>query len=212
VQLQHLSQQQPQQKVQQSQQGFVGRPRSPAPCTAIQPSSLQKLPPKAIWNAGPSSTPESLLVQLRPQQKELQLQQQQRQQQTQLQPQQPKLIVSPWRQRPYPLSCSPRQSSSPPKDPPNARGDAGTSSETFPEQQHHEPQQQQLAKFLTSRIGRKVVKQTVMTSVYGVTFIGARAQIHRQLVDLTRGEPNVSEDYDDHEAEDHVILSYLYLI
>ena len=56
------------------------------------------------------------------------------------------------------------------------------------------PQQQQLAKFLTSRIGRKVVKQTVMTSVYGVTFIGARAQIHRQLVDLTRGEPNVSED------------------
>ena len=41
------------------------------------------------------------------------------------------------------------------------------------------PQQQQMAKFLTSRIGRKVVKQTVMTSVYGVTFIGARAQIHR---------------------------------
>ena len=56
------------------------------------------------------------------------------------------------------------------------------------------PQQQQLAKFLTTRIGRKVVKQTVMTSVYGVTFIGARAQIHRQLVDLTRGEPNVSEE------------------
>jgi DNA-directed RNA polymerase, mitochondrial len=56
------------------------------------------------------------------------------------------------------------------------------------------PQQQQLAKFLTTRIGRKVVKQTVMTSVYGVTFIGARAQIHRQLVDLTRGEANVSEE------------------
>jgi DNA-directed RNA polymerase len=56
------------------------------------------------------------------------------------------------------------------------------------------PQQQQLARFLTSRIGRKVVKQTVMTSVYGVTFIGARAQIHRQLVDLTRGEPDVSEE------------------
>ena len=44
---------------------------------------------------------------------------------------------------------------------------------------HSDPKQQQLAKFLTSRIGRKVVKQTVMTSVYGVTFIGARAQIHR---------------------------------
>jgi DNA-directed RNA polymerase len=56
------------------------------------------------------------------------------------------------------------------------------------------PQQQQLARFLTSRIGRKVVKQTVMTSVYGVTFIGARAQIHRQLVDLTRGEAGVTEE------------------
>ena len=30
-------------------------------------------------------------------------------------------------------------------------------------------------------VNRKVVKQTVMTSVYGVTFVGARAQIEGQL-------------------------------
>ena len=30
-------------------------------------------------------------------------------------------------------------------------------------------------------VNRKVVKQTVMTSVYGVTFVGAREQIEGQL-------------------------------
>jgi DNA-directed RNA polymerase len=34
---------------------------------------------------------------------------------------------------------------------------------------------------LKGKIKRKTVKQTVMTSVYGVTFIGARMQIYRQL-------------------------------
>lgn len=42
------------------------------------------------------------------------------------------------------------------------------------------------AKMLQGRIARKVVKQTVMTTVYGVTFIGARDQIERQL--SARGE------------------------
>lgn len=37
------------------------------------------------------------------------------------------------------------------------------------------------AKILDGKITRKVVKQTVMTNVYGVTFIGARAQVRRQL-------------------------------
>ncbi|KAI0753612.1 DNA/RNA polymerase [Fomes fomentarius] len=37
------------------------------------------------------------------------------------------------------------------------------------------------AKLLSGKIARKVVKQTVMTTVYGVTFIGARDQIERQL-------------------------------
>ncbi|EKM52814.1 uncharacterized protein PHACADRAFT_261459 [Phanerochaete carnosa HHB-10118-sp] len=39
------------------------------------------------------------------------------------------------------------------------------------------------AKMLSGKIARKVVKQTVMTTVYGVTFIGARDQIERQLRD-----------------------------
>ncbi|GEQ67052.1 hypothetical protein JCM33374_g715 [Metschnikowia sp. JCM 33374] len=35
--------------------------------------------------------------------------------------------------------------------------------------------------FLKGKISRKVVKQTVMTNVYGVTFVGAIAQIEKQL-------------------------------
>ncbi|GAB2291537.1 DNA-directed RNA polymerase 3, chloroplastic, variant 2 [Dionaea muscipula] len=38
-----------------------------------------------------------------------------------------------------------------------------------------------LAKLLVDQVDRKLVKQTVMTSVYGVTFIGARDQIQRRL-------------------------------
>lgn len=40
-----------------------------------------------------------------------------------------------------------------------------------------------MAILLKGKISRKVVKQTVMTTVYGVTFIGARDQIERQLRD-----------------------------
>ena len=40
-----------------------------------------------------------------------------------------------------------------------------------------------IAEKLVGKIKRKIVKQTVMTSVYGVTFIGARDQIMRQLKD-----------------------------
>ncbi|PFH50361.1 hypothetical protein AMATHDRAFT_4013 [Amanita thiersii Skay4041] len=36
---------------------------------------------------------------------------------------------------------------------------------------------------LQGKISRKVVKQTVMTTVYGVTFVGAREQIEKQLKD-----------------------------
>lgn len=38
-----------------------------------------------------------------------------------------------------------------------------------------------IAGLLVDKIKRKIVKQTVMTSVYGVTFIGARDQIKKQL-------------------------------
>lgn len=39
------------------------------------------------------------------------------------------------------------------------------------------------AKLLQGKVTRKVVKQTVMTTVYGVTFVGAKNQVLRQLVD-----------------------------
>jgi DNA-directed RNA polymerase len=41
----------------------------------------------------------------------------------------------------------------------------------------------ELAKSLDGKIKRKIVKQTVMTNVYGVTFLGAVRQVHKQLVD-----------------------------
>ncbi|KAK7347625.1 hypothetical protein VNO80_22161 [Phaseolus coccineus] len=40
-----------------------------------------------------------------------------------------------------------------------------------------------LARVLIDQIDRKLVKQTVMTSVYGVTFVGAREQMKRRLVE-----------------------------
>lgn len=39
------------------------------------------------------------------------------------------------------------------------------------------------ASMLSGKVSRKVVKQTVMTTVYGVTYIGAREQIEKQLRD-----------------------------
>ena len=35
----------------------------------------------------------------------------------------------------------------------------------------------EIAESLKGKVTRKVIKQTVMTSVYGVTFVGARKQI-----------------------------------
>jgi DNA-directed RNA polymerase len=45
------------------------------------------------------------------------------------------------------------------------------------------------AEFLRGHVDRKVVKQTVMTSVYGVTFIGARQQILNRLKEKYEGHP-----------------------
>ncbi|SNX82186.1 related to RPO41 - DNA-directed RNA polymerase, mitochondrial [Melanopsichium pennsylvanicum] len=42
---------------------------------------------------------------------------------------------------------------------------------------------ERLASILQGKVTRKVVKQTVMTTVYGVTFIGAKNQVMRQLAD-----------------------------
>lgn len=41
-----------------------------------------------------------------------------------------------------------------------------------------------VAKMLQGKITRKVVKQPVMTNVYGVTFFGAKAQVKKQLMEI----------------------------
>ncbi|KAI9836646.1 MAG: hypothetical protein M1819_001280 [Sarea resinae] len=46
---------------------------------------------------------------------------------------------------------------------------------------------------LDGKVSRKVVKQTVMTNVYGVTFIGARDQVRKQLADLFPEFPDTDE-------------------
>lgn len=45
------------------------------------------------------------------------------------------------------------------------------------------------AKLLTGKVTRKVVKQTVMTTVYGVTYIGAREQIEKRLMEQGELDP-----------------------
>jgi len=40
-----------------------------------------------------------------------------------------------------------------------------------------------IAKILEGKVHRKIIKQTIMTSVYGVTFVGARRQIENALRD-----------------------------
>ena len=51
----------------------------------------------------------------------------------------------------------------------------------------------ELAKALNGKVTRKVVKQTVMTNVYGVTFTGAKRQVRKQLDDLLIGFPDSRE-------------------
>lgn len=50
-----------------------------------------------------------------------------------------------------------------------------------------------LAQQLAGRVTRKVVKQTVMTNVYGVTFTGARRQVLKQLDELKPDLPDTFE-------------------
>lgn len=47
-----------------------------------------------------------------------------------------------------------------------------------------------LAMILDGKITRKTVKQTVMTNVYGVTYVGAKAQVRKQLVAAYPDLPN----------------------
>ncbi|EKX54674.1 RNA polymerase, single subunit, mitochondrial [Guillardia theta CCMP2712] len=50
----------------------------------------------------------------------------------------------------------------------------------------------EVSKLVDKRVSRKVVKQTVMTTVYGVTFIGAREQIYNRLYEAY-GIPGTNE-------------------
>ncbi|KAL8752690.1 MAG: hypothetical protein Q9199_005562 [Rusavskia elegans] len=50
----------------------------------------------------------------------------------------------------------------------------------------------EIARLLDGKITRKVVKQTVMTNVYGVTFTGAKLQVIRQLKEIYPDLPNHS--------------------
>lgn len=52
----------------------------------------------------------------------------------------------------------------------------------------------EIAKVLRTKITRKVVKQTVMTNVYGVTFVGARAQVQKQLDAIMRNRSECDID------------------
>ena len=54
-------------------------------------------------------------------------------------------------------------------------------------------QGKELAQQLDGKVTRKVVKQTVMTNVYGVTFTGAKRQVLKQLDDLV---PNLPDNFD----------------
>ena len=51
----------------------------------------------------------------------------------------------------------------------------------------------EIAESLKGKVNRKVIKQTVMTSVYGVTFIGARQQIQKQLKERKLFETNAEQ-------------------
>lgn len=53
------------------------------------------------------------------------------------------------------------------------------------------------ARLIHGHVNRKVIKQTVMTSVYGVTMSGARAQIMGKLKDKLYGDEMINKQQDD---------------
>jgi DNA-directed RNA polymerase len=59
---------------------------------------------------------------------------------------------------------------------------------------HEDPtvaQKAKMARMVNGLVNRKVIKQTVMTSVYGVTKIGARAQIQARLTEMLTKDSSV---------------------
>ncbi|CAI5758891.1 unnamed protein product [Candida verbasci] len=59
----------------------------------------------------------------------------------------------------------------------------------------------EMAKFWSGKVTRKVIKQTVMTNVYGVTFVGAVLQIRKQV------EKYLNKD--DVNNDNHILVRYL---
>ncbi|MBE3044009.1 hypothetical protein IMZ48_15850, partial [Candidatus Bathyarchaeota archaeon] len=59
------------------------------------------------------------------------------------------------------------------------------------------------AKTVQGKITRKVVKQTVMTNVYGVTFAGAKKQVYKQI---EAAHPNIEEETG---YSPHLLASYI---
>eukprot|EP01136_Pigoraptor_vietnamica_P028408 Opistho-1_new@85936 len=55
--------------------------------------------------------------------------------------------------------------------------------------EHKDPQTREVAAFVAEKLTRKVVKQTVMTNVYGVTYIGGRMQIEKHLREQEKEVP-----------------------
>ncbi|KAJ3283380.1 DNA-directed RNA polymerase [Borealophlyctis nickersoniae] len=60
---------------------------------------------------------------------------------------------------------------------------------------------------MQSRINRKLVKQTVMTNTYGVTFIGARRQVENRLREARAAEPDRSK----HLTNDEIAKCSMYI-
>ncbi|KAK5576563.1 hypothetical protein RB653_007707 [Dictyostelium firmibasis] len=52
----------------------------------------------------------------------------------------------------------------------------------------------EIAKFFVGKVDRKLVKQTVMTSVYGVTYIGAREQIENAILEKFKDCDEINDD------------------
>jgi len=67
------------------------------------------------------------------------------------------------------------------------------------------------ARFLAGKVDRKVVKQTVMTSVYGVTRIGARAQVQMRLEEKFKTDPQCADLIKTPEFELELYRASMYL-
>ncbi|KAI9827259.1 MAG: DNA-directed RNA polymerase [Thelocarpon impressellum] len=62
-----------------------------------------------------------------------------------------------------------------------------------------------MAKILDGKVTRKVVKQTVMTNVYGVTFVGAQAQVWKQLDVIMPADKQEQAEFSNKQLASYVV-------